>query len=289
MLLVIDVTGPTRAEVGDTVEYKVLEFTEQSPSPGETAKVNWQIVANNEVIEDLEHHGPTLSFTISPAFAGKSLRVMPYMSSPSIRVSVLTRVQEDASTVVTISGPEPATVGDVPFATSNAGNKYWPIVTNDHGGREVAYMDVNNRIHGRSGRRFLASRSSGRRYHVGVDLWGNAGDLIVACEPGVIVNSYHFYSGTYALFLQCDSGIVINFGEVRANSHREFGLDIGSKVDSGAPIARVGQMRSGSSMCHFETYTNGTTTNKRWMVDDPRPSALLNPTKYLLELAQYGA
>ncbi len=288
MLLVIDVTGPTRAEVGDKIEYKVLEFTEQLPSQNETAQVNWQIVANNEVVEDLEHHGPTLSFTIPAAFAGKSLRVMPYMNSPSIRVSVLTLVEEDASTVVTIKGPEPAQVGGVPFATSNAGNKHWPIITNDHGGREVAYMDVNNRIHGRSGRRFLASRSSGRRYHVGIDLWGNPGDLIVACEPGVIVNNYHFYSGTYALFLQSDSGIVINFGEVRANSHREFGLDIGSKVDAGASIARVGQMRSGSSMCHFETYTKGTTINTRWMVDNPMPSQLLNPTKYLLKLAQHG-
>lgn len=91
-------------------------------------------------------------------------------------------------------------------------------------GREVAYRGVSGTNYGRPGRRFLADRSDGR-YHVGVDLWGEAGDIIVACEDGKIVNHYHFYDGVDALFEQCDSGLVINYGEVKPGSWQEFGLE----------------------------------------------------------------
>lgn len=184
-------------------------------------------------------------------------------------------------------GPErPANVNGIPFATSSATVLYWPILTQDRGGREVAYQDTKGKIYGRPGRRFLADRPKGR-YHVGVDLWGEAGDIIVACENGTLVSHYHFTSNVDALFEQCDSGLVINYGEVKPGSWLEFGVQTGSTVKAGQPIARVGKMTN-SSMCHFETYVRGTQANQRYFKSGKAPSKLLNPTQYLLHLAELG-
>lgn len=181
-------------------------------------------------------------------------------------------------------GPEePLKENRIEFAEPSSSALFWPIRTRDRGGREVAYKGVSDRIFGSPGRRFLATRSN-QRYHVGVDLWGRAGDCIVACEDGEIVNHYHFYNGVHALIVQCDSGLVINYGEVKKDSWRELGLDIGSRVKGGQPIAVVGQMVN-DSMCHFECYREGTKQNHRYYMGKQPPSALLNPTKYLLHLA----
>ncbi len=184
-------------------------------------------------------------------------------------------------------GPEdPQQENGIPFAVSTAAIQYWPILTQDRGGREVAYRGSSENIHGRPGRRFLADRPSGR-YHVGVDLWAEADDIIVACEDGIIVNHYHFYDSVDALFEECDSGVVINYGEIKPGSWRDFGLEKGSHVKAGQPIARVGQMTN-SAMCHFEMYRSGTTENHRYYKETPPPSALLNPTQYLINLAANG-
>lgn len=181
-------------------------------------------------------------------------------------------------------GPEePLQEDGIEFAEPTPRALYWPVRTRDRGGREVAYLGRSGVVHGRGGRRFLATRSQGR-YHVGVDLWGEAGDVIVACEDGEIVNHYHFYNGVHALLVQCHSGLVINYGEVREGSWKDFDLDIGSPVKAGQPIAVVGQMVN-SSMCHFETYRKGTKNNWRHYIGKEPPEALLNPTKYLLHLA----
>ncbi|MGK7925659.1 MAG: transglycosylase SLT domain-containing protein [Spirulina sp.] len=172
----------------------------------------------------------------------------------------------------------------VPFADPTG--QYWPIRTRDRKGREIAYQGQTGTIYGSRGRHFTAHRS-GNRYHVGIDLWGEAGDLIVACEDGKILNHYHFYDNVDCLIVQCDSGTVINYGEVKPNSWRKFGLETGSQVRAGEPIALVGQMTH-SSMCHFETYIEGTRQNKRWYRNKPAPKQLLDPTKYLLDLAAKG-
>ncbi|MCP4345012.1 MAG: peptidoglycan DD-metalloendopeptidase family protein [Desulfobacterales bacterium] len=172
---------------------------------------------------------------------------------------------------------------DVPFASPEG--KFWPIRTRDRG-REIAYQGESGKIYGQSGRRFLASRYGGR-YHAGVDLWGKAGDLIVACEDGQIVNYYWFYDNVDCLFVQCDSGVVINYGEVKPNSWQLFDLKKGLHVKAGQPIAVVGQMTQ-CSMCHFETYAEGTVHNYRWYMGKPVPKQLLDPTRYLLHLAAEG-
>ena len=164
----------------------------------------------------------------------------------------------------------------VPFAVNTG--RFWPVRTNHRKGRRVT-------IDGARG--FKASRSNGKRYHCGVDLYGKEGDIIVATESGTIASIYPFYRGTYALIFQTDSGTAINFGEIKAQSWLEFGAETGDIIKEGSPIARVGKMRV-SSMLHFETYTRGTKRNRRWFQNGPPPRELLDPTQYLIHLAQVG-
>lgn len=138
-------------------------------------------------------------------------------------------------------------------------------------------------------RRFGASRKGGARFHGGIDLDAPERALVVAPESGTLVNKYKFNGPrAFALLLQTDSGIVINLGEVAPSSWREFGLDVGrlgSWVDRGDSVARVGVNPNGSTMLHFETYTRGTRANQQWFPGQDPPPRLLDPTNYLLEAA----
>ena len=181
---------------------------------------------------------------------------------------------------IDLAGPDwPKMKFDIPFA---AGDPFpvWPTVTDHKKKFLVSYRTVGGPIVGNGARRFMATRGDEGRYHVGIDLYGNPDDPILAMENGTLVNHYHFYHGTYALFLQCASGLVINYGEVKKNSWSEFGLDTGSKVKKGQPIARVGLMSGGAHMLHFETYMPPTQKSKRYFGGDRGP--ILNPTYYLM-------
>jgi murein DD-endopeptidase MepM/ murein hydrolase activator NlpD len=184
----------------------------------------------------------------------------------------------------------PREVGGVPFGGPWAPYFYWPVRTLHSRGREVAFQGESGQIYGRPGRRFLATRETddGRaRYHVGVDLWGDEGDVVVACADGTVVNARFFYHGTYRVLVEHDA-CVINYGEVKKDSWREFGLASGSRVRAGDPIALVGKMDE-DSMCHFEMYVSGTTDTARWYrSDDDPPEELLNPTAFLLRIAANG-
>lgn len=225
------------------------------------------------------------STTVSPTYQGAAHGECDRETRQEIRLWLSRDYRTPRQIPPIWIGPEqPKQENGIPFAESTASELYWPIQTSDRGGREVAYRGDSGAIYGRSGRRFLADRPNGR-YHVGVDLWGEAGDIIVACEDGIVVNHYHFYNNVDALFVQCTSGLVINYGEVEPDSWEEFGIKKGDSVKAGQPIARVGQMTN-SAMCHFETYTKGTIQNQRYYQGQSPPSALLNPTKYLLHLAK---
>ncbi len=174
----------------------------------------------------------------------------------------------------------------VPFARNPRSGSYFPVLTSHPRGKEIAFQKQNREIVGRPGRRFLASRTDGKRYHVAVDLFANNRDPVVACEDGRIVNFYHFYHGSWALFVEHDD-LVINYGEVAADSLKKLNLRIGDSVKAGQQIAIVGKMHK-SSMLHFETYIKGTKKNQRFIVGQPKPPALLNPTRYLLALRDEG-
>ena len=142
---------------------------------------------------------------------------------------------------------------------------------------------------------FLANRTGKRgnkvvpRWHVGVDLFANVGDVVVACEKGTIVAFAFFYNArsgqrTYQLLID-HPGVVVNYGEVTGDSLDKHGLGINMPVKAGQPIGFV----SDTSMLHFETYVKGNTRSRRWFKDERKPPPqLLNPTKYLLFLREHG-
>ena len=183
----------------------------------------------------------------------------------------------------------------IPFAPPPASG-YWPLRTTHPNGRQVTFRATDKRIVGkRPGRRFLADRKGKRkgvimpRWHVGIDLFANKRDVVVACERGRIVEFHHFYKAnsgqpTFRLLIE-HAGVVVNYGEVTRDSKDKYGLQRDMWVDAGQPIADV----SDTSMLHFETYVKGTTTSHQWWKDEPRPPAeLLNPTRYLLFLQEHG-
>jgi peptidoglycan hydrolase-like protein with peptidoglycan-binding domain len=194
-----------------------------------------------------------------------------------------------------IKQPLPVPPGDpVPFAPPPPIGSYWPVRTRHKYRRLVSYKAVDGTIVGK-GRMFLANREGKRdnkvvpRWHVGVDLFANVGDVVVACGDGKIVGFAFFYpakSGqrTYQLLIE-HSGVVVNYGEVTGDSLDKNGLRIGMPVKAGQPIGFV----SDTSMLHFETYVKGATHSYRWFKDARKPPPqLLNPTKYLLFLREHG-
>lgn len=180
----------------------------------------------------------------------------------------------------------------VPFAPDPPAGSYWPIDTTHPRAREINYRAADgSHVGSVRGRQFLARRSGGARHHVGVDLFANFGDPVVAIEDGRIVGFYGFCCGarktTNALLVE-HSNVVVNYGEVAPDSLRRTGLAIGASVRAGQVIGYVGRNPGGSTMIHFETYVPGTTRNQRFPVGARRPAALLNPTTYLLWLQSHG-
>ncbi len=186
----------------------------------------------------------------------------------------------------------------VPFAPLPPADSYWPVRASRNDARLVSYMyQAPSGIIGRAGRMFLAGRKGIRdgkqalRWHVGVDLFANIKDLVVACEDGTIVDFSFFYKAksgqrTYKLLIEHErSGVVVNYGEITGDSLRKNGLKIGMRVKAGQPVGWV----SDTSMLHFETYLKSTTSSHRWWKAEKHPPReLLNPTRYLLHLAQHG-
>jgi len=175
----------------------------------------------------------------------------------------------------------------VQFATSSkpAAERHWPVLTRSPNRLIVSYETVSGGKLGRPGRRFLAEREGGARFHVGIDLFANHHDEVRACEDGRVTAFYKFYTSgageaTFCLLIEHDD-FVINYGEVKESAPSEYGWRVGSHVRAGQKIARV----SSTGMLHFEAYVLGTTRNERWYPSRPRPSSLLNPTRYLLEIA----
>lgn len=166
--------------------------------------------------------------------------------------------------------PAPQPENDpAPFAHSRALERYWPVVTANARWHAVSLQSAGGDFAGAELRRFNAPRPSARadnptRRHVGVDLFAEAGDAVVAVEDGRILAFYPFlraHTGemSYAL-LVAHEGYVANYGEVRGNSLRARGLALGDNVRAGQAIAEISDTRQ----LHFETYLPGTTRSQSW-------------------------
>lgn len=187
-----------------------------------------------------------------------------------------------------MSTPRPIPKGDpIPFAPLRITGPQWPLITSHSQKFEINYEDVNGKLVGtRAGRRFLADRQDGKRWHVGIDLFCYEGDEVVAIGDGKIVAFYRFYTRqstkeeTFAIFVEHE-GVVVNYGEVRADAQQKYQWMVGDRVTAGQKIGQV----SGTNMIHFECYIPGTSSNQSWPKSSPRPNRLLNPTLFLLDLA----
>lgn len=175
-----------------------------------------------------------------------------------------------------------AKIENIDFAEGSP-NPVWPLISEKK--KIVSYKKTNGKYVGTAGYSFGRSRSNGERVHVGIDLWANSEDPVIATENGKIVGIQGFLGPVKALLVQNDSGLVVLYGEIKDDSWSEFGLKKGSLVKKGQKIARVGLNSSGGSMLHFETYKEGTTKNITLKTGEKPDPRILNPTKYLL-LAQ---
>jgi peptidoglycan hydrolase-like protein with peptidoglycan-binding domain len=195
---------------------------------------------------------------------------------------------------------EPFAVGpgsSVPFAVPPPIGSYWPIQGISKAGRHVSYSykASDGSIKGIDGLMFMANRRGKRdnvkgvpRWHVGVDLLAKRGSVVVACEKGTIVGFHPFTKAksgkqqTYALLIE-HSTAVVNYGEVVPLDRNIWRKD--TTVQAGQPIGFVGN----TDMLHFETYIKGTKHSYQWWKDEAQPpQQLLNPTKYLLFLQEFG-
>ena len=198
-------------------------------------------------------------------------------------------------------GVDPKSSGAAVFA--RATGLYWPVRNPKNAyGRSVCYIGTDGKGYGfgksAGGRNFLAARPNAKdpekdRIHVGIDVFGDLHDIIVACEAGTVVNLYAFYPDknplVSCLIVQHDSGIVINYGEVDPASLKKYGMNKGVRVQPGQPIAEVGRMVH-DSMLHFETYPSGTPANISYKksAGEGFLRHYFNPTSYLLALARNG-
>jgi murein DD-endopeptidase MepM/ murein hydrolase activator NlpD len=231
---------------------------------------------------------------ITEVHSGRKVEVIPEpggLFTVKISFQAATSAPAPAPVIMPTNVAAIPTGDPVPFAAlaTPISNKLWPVITSDLQAMVVCHQTTSGSIVGGNARHFFANRSDGARHHVGVDVFCREGDVVVACADGKIVNFYPFYKRpttgevTFALFIAHD-GVVINYGEVRANAQDEFKWSLGSTVVAGQKIARV----SGTAMIHFETYVPGTEKNHSWLAGDPRPDRLLNPTKLLMSLVAGG-
>lgn len=143
-----------------------------------------------------------------------------------------------------------------------------------------------------AGRKFGAGRDGGARLHAGCDLIAPPGTPICAIADGIVRNGpYYFYNGSYALEVT-HGGMVVRYGEILPTAvvkkDLAFLADIkaGASVKKGQVIAYVAKMTGGSSMLHFECYSNsqltGALTDKSKSGGKyKRRSDLLDPTNLL--------
>lgn len=198
----------------------------------------------------------------------------------------------DAESCVLPSEFAPVRQTVAPFA-GGATRPTWPVDTRSKRKLKVSYKDVRNKWHGRWGRHFGAKRKrkgGGGRVHVGVDLFADPGDVVLAAEGGTIMAVLPYYKGTGAIYVKHDSGLIVAYTEIEKGSWWDYGLRtaVGVRVEAGQPIARVGLTNDGSHMLHLETYRGDVTVEDirkkkmQWLEGDPPPDGILDPTEYLV-------
>lgn len=95
MLLVRRVSGPAAAEVGEAIVYRVTGWSRDEADPQQAAQVSWLVKTPSGA--ELLHRrrvGPVLELEVPSTWSGRRAVVMPYMRSPTARVSAETEIAE---------------------------------------------------------------------------------------------------------------------------------------------------------------------------------------------------
>ncbi len=170
-------------------------------------------------------------------------------------------IYNDDFTQTEVQDNEPKNIPEsnpIPFAPLPESSFYWPIKTTHGEKNVVSYQQTNGKIIGSNSRKFLAERLTKEgeaRFHIGIDLYANFNDEVVACEDGVILDFKYFYTTkkggnkTNCLIIKHRS-VIINYGEVGPSSLGRLNLKINDPVSAGQTIGFVGA----TGMLHFEIY-----------------------------------
>lgn len=130
-----------------------------------------------------------------------------------------------------------------------------------------------------NGRQFGAFRTK-TRLHAGNDLLAPPGTPIYAIADGLVLRVGSGFRDSTGVVEVRHGSFIARYGEIREGSF------VGGKhVRKGQMICRVGRLDSGSSMLHFELYTNGANTRDPLTIMHRgqywRRSDLTNPSPYL--------
>lgn len=164
----------------------------------------------------------------------------------------------------------------VPFARG-ASDPLWPLAEDTRSASPSSSW-ARGRVSADFGDARPYGASSPSRHHAGEDLRAPRGSLIVATERGTVrAIDDDWYEGTGVLLVAFDSGITANFGEIEPSSPLDLGLAVGTVVERGQAIARVGA----TGMLHFELYSGAQRRTFQWPWTGAAPAELLDPTQYL--------
>lgn len=130
--------------------------------------------------------------------------------------------------------------------------------------------------------------------HEGVDLYGEKKDPVFAVEDGVVVGIEWFtgehtnppsphWHNTQGVLVEGESGVVV-YGEILISD----GIEIGSVIKRGQKVGELETVLKKDkgrpmTMLHLELYEKGIRETGAWDHGNPRPTGLLDPTKYIEE------
>jgi len=169
------------------------------------------------------------------------------------------------------------------FAESAPPARYWPVVTGEPRAMTISAAPACPALRCFGAPRPVSRLENPLRHHVGVDLYAQRGDRVLAIADGRIAAFFPFLTArtgelTWALMINHGDRTVL-YGEVRADALNM--RQIGDAVRAGEEIARV----SDTAQLHVETYAAGATRNARWPHGTPQPADVTDPTVFVSELA----
>jgi len=125
MLLVTAVDGPSNAEPGSVAHYTATAFNQPNPAENDLARINWEVRCDGVRVRRATGAGPRFAHEITPEYAGRTLRVMPFANSPTEAVSVTTVVAGEPQTIDSPATVALRTDGRRYFARLNDGAEFF--------------------------------------------------------------------------------------------------------------------------------------------------------------------